>query len=238
MERLDKILGNMGIGTRKEVKKLARSGAVKVNGEVVKNSDIKIDEINDVITVFDNPVVYRKFVYLMLNKPAGYVSAVTDNKYPTVVELVPDEYDYYELFPVGRLDIDTEGLLILTNDGQLAHKVLSPKNHIPKRYFAQTARPVTDEDKAMLEQPMDLGDFVAMPAFVEIADDGAYITIHEGKFHQVKRMFEKTGNEVVYLKRISMGEIILDETLELGEVRELTENEVALATNTKDGFEI
>jgi len=228
MERLDKILSNMGIGTRKEVKKLARSGAVKVNGEVVKNSDIKIDENNDEITVFDNPVVYRKYVYLMLNKPSGYVSAVTDNKYPTVVELMPEEYDNYELFPVGRLDVDTEGLLILTNDGQLAHMLLSPKNHIPKKYFAQTRLPVTETDKAMLEQPMDLGDFVTMPAFVEITNDGAYITIHEGKFHQVKRMFEKTGNEVVYLKRISMGEVMLDESLEPGEVRELTENEILL----------
>lgn len=228
MERLDKILGNMGIGTRKEVKKLVRSGAVKVNGEIVKNSDIKIDEDNDEITVFDSPVVYRKYVYLMLNKPAGYVSAVTDNRYPTVVELVPEGYCNYELFPVGRLDVDTEGLLILTNDGQLAHKLLSPKNHIPKRYYAQTKRNVTEADKAMLEQPMDLGDFVTMPAFVEIADDGAFITIHEGKFHQVKRMFEKTDNEVVYLKRISMGDIVLDDNLELGEVRELSEKEMLL----------
>lgn len=228
MERLDKILANMGIGTRKEVKKLTRSGAVKVNGEVVKNSDIKIDEQNDEITVFDNPVVYKKYVYLILNKPAGYVSATYDNVYPTVVELAPPEYENYELFPVGRLDVDTEGLLILTNDGQFAHKMLSPKKHIPKLYYAETERAVTQEDVKLLEQPMDLGDFVTMPAIVQIHDKGAYITINEGKFHQVKRMFEKTDNQVTYLKRVKMGELCLDENLELGECRELTEAEMLL----------
>ena len=129
MERLDKILANMGVGTRKEVKKLTRKGAVKVNGVTITESDIKIDEENDEITVFDQPLVYRKYVYLMLNKPSGYVSAVTDNRYPTVVELADDFYSNYDLFPVGRLDVDTEGLLVLTNDGALAHKVLSHKNH-------------------------------------------------------------------------------------------------------------
>ncbi len=228
MERLDKILANMGIGTRKEVKKLTRSGAVKVNGEVVKNSDIKIDENNDEITVFDSPVVYKKYVYLMLNKPDGYVSATYDNMYPTVIDLVPPEYENYELFPVGRLDIDTEGLLLLTNDGQLAHKLLSPKNHIPKLYYAETRRPVTEDDVRLLEQPMDLGDFITMPASVQICQKGAYITINEGKFHQVKRMFEKTDNEVLYLKRLKMGDLCLDEALQTGQVRELTEDEMLL----------
>lgn len=228
MERLDKILANMGVGTRKEVKKLTRSGAVKVNGEVVKNSDVKIDEINDKITVFDTPIIYKKYVYLMFNKPSGYVSAVRDNVYPTVIDLVTEQYENYDLFPVGRLDVDTEGLLILTNDGALAHRVLSPKNHIPKLYYAKTRRAVTAEDVEMLQKPMDLGDFVTMPAVVKPCEDGAYITIAEGKFHQVKRMFEKTGNAVTYLKRVEMGGICLDKNLPLGEIRELDENELKI----------
>lgn len=226
MERIDKILANMGIGTRKEVKKLTRKGAVKVNGEVVLDSDFKIDEENDEITVFDQPLVYRKYVYLMLNKPSGYVSATTDNRYPTVIDLVDDFYSNYDMFPVGRLDVDTEGLLVLTNDGNLAHKVLSPKNKVPKRYYVETQREVTNEDIKLLESPMDLGDFVTAPAKVEYTDGGVIISINEGKFHQVKRMFEKTDNLVTYLKRISMGDLLLDESLALGETRELTDIEV------------
>ncbi|MBQ9997855.1 MAG: rRNA pseudouridine synthase [Clostridia bacterium] len=233
MERLDKILANMGVGTRKEVKKLTRKGAVKVNGVLVTDSDIKIDEENDEITVFDQPLVYRKYVYLMLNKPSGYVSAVTDNRYPTVVELADDFYSNYDLFPVGRLDVDTEGLLVLTNDGALAHKVLSPKNHIPKKYFVKTRRQVTEEDAKLLESPMDLGDFTTIPAKVEFTTDGVVICIFEGKFHQVKRMFEKTGNEVTYLKRISMGGLCLDENLEPGEMRELRNDEVQMLVPDK-----
>lgn len=228
MERIDKILANMGFGTRKEVKKLVRSGAVTLNGEQVKNSDVKIDENNDVLAVFGENVAYRKFVYLMLNKPKGYVSAVMDNVYPTVIDLASDLYGNYKLFPVGRLDVDTEGLLVLTNDGQTAHKVLSPKNHVPKEYYADTQRPVTDEDIKMLEQPMDLGDFTTMPAKVRRCGDGVVICIYEGRFHQVKRMFEKTNNRVTYLKRISMGGLLLDDTLSPGEMRELTADEVSL----------
>lgn len=229
MERVDKILANMGFGTRKEVKKLVRSGAVTLNGEVIKNSDIKIDEYNDILAVFGENVEYRPYIYLMLNKPSGYVSAAVDNVYPTVVELA-EGYEHYELFPVGRLDVDTEGLLILTNDGKTAHKILSPKNHIPKDYYVQTSRPVTERDTALLEQPMDLGDFITMPAQVQEADGGVIIRIYEGKFHQVKRMFEKTDNSVTYLKRIKMGGVCLDENLAPGEIRELTADELSALT--------
>lgn len=228
MERLDKILAGSGFGTRKEVKKLVKYGIVKVDGKVATSSDMKLDPDKCEITVNGENLVYRKFVYLMLNKPNGYVSATEDNVYPTVTELVPEEYWHFNVFPVGRLDVDTEGLLILTNDGKFAHNVTSPKKHIPKKYFVIPEIPITDDDKKAFASGMDLGDFTAMPARLEECDDGCYVTIFEGKFHQVKRMFEKIGNRVEYLKRVQIGGLSLDKDLQIGEMRELSEGEIKL----------
>ena len=228
MERLDKILAGSGFGTRKEVKKLVKYGIVKVDGKVATSSDMKLDPDKCEITVNGENLVYRKFVYLMLNKPDGYVSATEDNVYPTVTELVPEEYWHFNVFPVGRLDVDTEGLLILTNDGKFAHNVTSPKKHIPKKYFVIPEIPITDDDKKAFASGMDLGDFTAMPARLEECDDGCYVTIFEGKFHQVKRMFEKIGNRVEYLKRVQIGGLSLDKDLQIGEMRELSEGEIKL----------
>ena len=226
MERLDKILANMGFGTRKEVKKLIKNGAVTVDGELAKSSEQKVEPETSIITVYDEPIEYKKFIYLMLNKPQDCVSATFDKKYMTVSDLVPDEYLHYDLFPVGRLDIDTEGLLILTNNGKLAHELLSPKKHIKKVYYAETEREITDDDIKAFGSGMDLGDFTAMPAKLEKKGGGNLVTICEGKFHQVKRMFEKTGNRVTYLKRIRMGGVSLDENLEPGQMREMTKDEI------------
>ncbi len=228
MERLDKILANSGFGTRKEVKKLVRWGIVKIDGEVVKSADIKIDTEKSKITVNDEPVVYKEFVYLMLNKPDGYVSATEDNVYPTVTELVPEEFMHYDLFPVGRLDVDTEGLIILTNNGKFAHNITSPKKHIAKKYFVIPEKPITDDDKKVFASGMNLGDFTAMPATLEECKDGCYVTIFEGKFHQVKRMFEKINNNVTYLKRVQIGKLELDENLKIGEIKELSEGDLEL----------
>jgi len=226
IERLDKILANMGYGTRKEVKILVRTGVVKINGEVVKTSDVKIAPDEAILTVNDKQVIYKEFIYLMLNKPQGYISATHDKIHPTVVDLVPDEFMHYEIFPVGRLDIDTEGLLLLTNDGTLAHNLLSPKKHVPKTYFAQVLHEVTNDDIIAFEKGIELEDFTALPAKLKQTTDGYLVTIYEGKFHQVKRMFEAVGNKVTYLKRIKMGGLPIDESLELGEMREITKEEM------------
>ncbi|MEE1042368.1 MAG: pseudouridine synthase [Clostridia bacterium] len=226
MERLDKILSNSGLGTRKEVKKFIKYGAIKVDGKIATSADMKIDPENCEITVNGEKVIYKEFVYLMLNKPDGYVSATEDNVYPTVTELVPEEFIHYNLFPVGRLDVDTEGLLILTNDGKFAHNVTSPKKLIAKKYFVISEHPITEDDKKAFASGMNLGDFTAMPAKLENCKDGCYVTIFEGKFHQVKRMFEKINNKVTYLKRVQIGSLILDDKLNTGEMKELTKGEI------------
>jgi len=231
--RLDRFLAESGLGTRSEVKKILRQGVVLVNGEVVKFADFAVDEARDKVLAFGNEVIYRKFIYLMLNKPQGYISATRDGKTPTVLELVPEEYQHFEPFPVGRLDIDTEGLLLLTNDGDLAHRLLSPKKHVPKTYVAKIKRAGTDADISAFGEGVVLDDgYKTMPAKLSsISDTEPYfaeIVINEGKFHQVKRMFESVGNKVLFLKRIKMNELCLDKSLELGEVRELTNEELRL----------
>lgn len=228
MERIDKILANNGFGTRKEVKQLIKWGVVKADGVVVKSADAKFDAESTEITVNGERLNYRKFVYLMLNKPEGYVSATEDNVYPTVTELVPTEYAHFDVFPAGRLDVDTQGLLILTNDGKFAHNMTSPKKQVPKKYFVIPQKDITQNDIKAFASGMDLGDFTAMPALLEQAEGGCLVTIHEGKFHQVKRMFEKVDNKVTFLKRVQIGSLKLDEALPLGEVRELTEGELDL----------
>ncbi len=228
MERLDKVLSNMGIGSRKEVKALVKAGEVIIDGKPAKDSAMQVDPYENEIIVCGQLLQYRKFIYLMLNKPAGFVSATEDKYLRTVAELVPPEFAHFEPFPVGRLDIDTEGLLIMTNDGQLAHRLLSPKYKVPKLYYAQLNKRLDEADIEEFKNGVVLDDgYKTMPAALEIIGDGeALVTICEGKFHQVKRMFEAVGKEVIYLKRLSMGGITLDEELELGETRELTEEEL------------
>lgn len=232
-QRIDKILSNLGYGSRSELKKLCKSGLVKVNGKVINNPGVQVDVENDEILFDGEKVVYKEFIYLMLNKPDGYISATFDKRDPIVLDLIDKEALIFEPFPVGRLDKDTEGLLVLTNDGQLAHRVLSPKKHVPKTYYAKVEGVVTEEDVKAFAEGVTLDDgYETMPAELEIlkSDDISEIelTIHEGKFHQVKRMFESVGKKVVYLKRLSMGKLKLDEGLALGEYRELTEEEVRM----------
>ena len=229
--RLDKFLADCGRGSRKEIKALLKSGTVSVNGEAVRDGSVKINENEDKILVGNLPIIYKPFVYLMLNKPKDYVSAVFDKKQKVVTELVPEEYAHYEVYPVGRLDIDTEGLLILTNDGELCHRLLSPKNHVDKTYFLRCKKELTESDIQKAKDGIVLDDgYVCMSADLKITDNPteAYLTIREGKFHQVKRMMESLENKVVYLKRISMGGLVLDEALGIGEIRELTEEEEKL----------
>ena len=232
--RLDKFLANSGIGTRKEVKDILKNKKISVNDAFVKDGKIQIDEEKDIVKYEDKIIHYKPFVYIMLNKPAGVISATEDNHHKTVIDLLNNEYRTYDIFPVGRLDIDTEGLLLLTNDGVLSHNLLSPKKHIDKKYYVKIANSLSDDDIKMLENGIKLEEnFVTKKAKVEIIfnnyeknENLAYITISEGKFHQVKRMFKAVNNEVLYLKRVKMGNLSLDEKLKLGEYRELTEEEL------------
>ncbi len=231
--RVDKLLSNVGVASRAELKKYCKQGLISVNGKVINNPGVQVDPENDEVKFNGEKIVYREFVYIMLNKPDGYISATFDKYDPIVLDLIDQSYLVFEPFPVGRLDKDTEGLLVLTNDGQLAHRVLSPKKHVPKTYYAKIQGKVTEEDILAFEKGVILDDgYETMPSQLKIlkSDDISEIelTIHEGKFHQVKRMFESVGKKVVYLKRISMGKLKLDESLELGAYRELTEEEVKL----------
>lgn len=234
--RLDKLLSNMGKGSRSEMKDALRFGQVKVNGTVVRSGKDKIDAEKDLVTYRGEPVIYKKYLYLIMNKPQGVISATEDNHHKTVIDLIGEEYKHYELFPVGRLDIDTEGLLIITNDGELTHNLLAPKKHVPKTYFAKVEGCVTDKDIAAFSKGITLDDgYLCKPAELEIGiqtdnTTEVVLTIHEGKFHQVKRMFESAGKRVVYLKRIKMNALELDPSIALGQYRELTEEEFDLLT--------
>lgn len=231
--RIDKILSNLGYGSRAEIKVYCKKGLIKINDKVISNPGTQVDTDIDKIEFNNEVVKYREFVYIMMNKPDGYLSATFDKRDPIVLDLIDPSYLTFEPFPVGRLDKDTEGLLVLTNDGKLAHRVLSPKKHVPKTYYAKIEGIVTQEDVQAFEKGVTLDDgYETMPSQLKIlkSDDLSEIelTIHEGKFHQVKRMFESVGKKVVYLKRLSMGKLTLDETLNLGEYRELTDEEVKL----------
>ncbi|QXW65963.1 pseudouridine synthase [Streptobacillus moniliformis] len=225
--RLDKFLANSGIGTRKEVKEIIKNRKIFVNDKIVMSSDLKIDETKDIIKYENNVINYTKFRYIMLNKPKGYISATNDNKQKTVLDLITD-FKTYKLFPVGRLDIDTEGLLLLTNDGDLAHNLLSPKKHVEKKYYVELSQDISSDDISNIEKGIDIGEGIItkLSKIIKVDDNKLYIIITEGKFHQVKRMFKAVNNEVKYLKRISMGSLILDEKLNLGEYRELTYEEL------------
>lgn len=230
-QRLDKILAHTGHGTRREIKDLVKRGAVSVNGQRVKDSGLQVDPDNDDIRMNGEAVVYREYVYWMLHKPDGVISATEDTRDRTVLDLLKPKDRAPDLFPVGRLDKDTEGLLLLTNDGKLAHNLLSPKKHVPKTYYAEIDGMVDENDAEAFRQGVTLDDgYKTLPADLHIihAADGAStieLTIREGKFHQVKRMFLAVGKKVTYLKRISMGPLKLDPTLPKGQYRELTTTE-------------
>ena len=232
MMRLDKYLAEMGVGTRQEVKKQIRQGKAAVNGTVVKAADTKIDETSDEVTICGRNISYVSYEYYMLNKPAGGVSATEDRRDTTVIDLIKDK-KRKDLFPVGRLDKDTEGLLLITNDGDLAHRLLTPKKHVDKVYYAKIDGMVTEEDVKRFAEGINIGaeeEEMTRPAKLDIMksaeESEIRLTIHEGKFHQVKRMFLAVGKEVTYLKRERMGTLCLDENLKPGEYRLLTEEEI------------
>jgi 16S rRNA pseudouridine516 synthase len=229
--RLDKLLANMGYGSRKEVKQLLKQKAVRVDDVVVKDSSMHVDPAKQNVSVFGERVEYVEFIYLMMNKPPGVISATEDKHDQTVIDLLEPMEQHFEPFPVGRLDKDTEGLLLITNDGQLAHNLLSPKKHVPKWYYAKIDGEVTEADIEAFKQGVTLDDgYHTKPGELKILASGEQseieLMIQEGKFHQVKRMFEAVGKKVTYLKRLSMGSLVLDESLALGEYRELTEEEL------------
>lgn len=231
--RLDKLLANMGYGSRKEVKLLLKQKAVTVDGVTVKDSAMHVNPEKQNVSVFGERVEYVEFIYLMMNKPPGVISATEDRHDQTVIDLLDPEYQHFEPFPVGRLDKDTEGLLLITNDGNLAHNLLSPKKHVPKWYYAKIDGVVTEADIEAFAQGVTLEDgYHTKPGELKILVSGEQseieLMIQEGKFHQVKRMFEAVGKKVTYLKRQSMGTLKLDEELALGEYRELTEQELDL----------
>ena len=237
--RLDKLLAGAGYGSRKEIKKITRGGKVTVNGQPVTDSSCHVAPEIDRVTVNGTVVNYREFVYLMLNKPAGFVSATVDARDRTVLEFVPEEFRHYELFPVGRLDKDTEGLLLLTNDGRLAHELLAPKKHVPKTYFVRVQGLVTEEHVSAFALGVVLEDgYKTKSAELTVLSPGdaseVELIIHEGKFHQIKRMFISIGMEVLYLKRTAMGGVTLDPFVKPGEVRELTPQELLLLNNPYD----
>lgn len=233
MMRLDKYLADMGEGTRQEVKKYIRRGSVTVNGELVRSPERKVDE-RDQVCLDGRKVSYAAEEYFMLNKPAGVVSATEDKRDRTVLDLIQYK-KRKDLFPVGRLDKDTEGLLLITNDGALSHRLLSPRHHVDKTYYVEVQGHVTEENRAAFQRGVNIGTeeepLVTMPARLEILEAGqslsrVRLTIREGKFHQVKRMFLSQGMEVTYLKRESMGSLRLDDSLAPGEYRPLTEHEI------------
>ncbi|SHJ99766.1 16S rRNA pseudouridine516 synthase [Hathewaya proteolytica DSM 3090] len=233
MERLDKVLSNAGYGSRKEIKELVKKGRVEVSNAIIKDSSIKVDVQYDEIKIDGVSINYRKYIYLIMNKPAGVVSATFDNYDETVIDLLDEKHQHFQPFPIGRLDKDTVGLLLLTNDGDLNHKLISPKYHVDKVYYAHIKGVVDEEDIESFQKGITLDDgYVCMPGILEIIKSGetseVYVTIQEGKFHQVKRMFKSLGKEVTFLKRIKFGEIVLDEGLEEGCYRELNEKEMAL----------
>lgn len=223
--RLDKFLSHMGYGTRNEVKNIIKNGWVTIEGKTIKKADFQVKE-DQTVYVDDVPVSYVRYEYYILNKPAGYVSATEDTLHPTVMELIPSIRN--DLYPVGRLDLDTEGLLLVCNDGQLTHELLSPKKHVLKKYYVEFEGTLPENAIDVFAQPMDLDDFVTKPAKLEVLDQNkAYLTISEGKFHQVKRMFLKVGCEVTYLQRACFGPLELKD-LEIGQARALTSKEIEL----------
>ena len=221
--RLDKFLANMGVGTRSEVKQLLKKGSVKVNQNIVKLPKLHVNPNSDEIMVNDEVVSYIDKVYIMLNKPKGYISATEDELHPTIIDLIP-EYTHLNIFPVGRLDKDTEGLLLVTNDGQFNHEVMNPNKHVSKTYEVYSKHPITQFDIDKFKSGIELSDGKLKPAILKKVDDYvSHVTIYEGKYHQVKRMFHSIENEVLELKRIKIAQLELDHNLDLGSYRLLTQ---------------
>lgn len=234
MERLDKFISNQRVDvSRSSVKEYLKKGQVTVNGVICKRGETKIDPLHDEIKVEGKKIEYKKYLYIMLNKPSGVVCATRDGLSKTVLELLPEDLRRTGLFPAGRLDKDTEGFVLITDDGELSHKMLAPKSHVPKVYYVKLERALKDGAKDEFLKGITLSDGTGcMPAELEkISEKEAYVTLHEGMFHQVKRMFEAVDNKVVFLKRIKIGGLDLDKHLELGEVRELSPGEVELLLN-------
>ena len=235
--RLDKFLSNMGIVSRRELRGYVKRGEVTVNGVPAVNSDMQVNENADEITFCGEKIAYEKFVYIMMNKPAGYLSATEDTRDKTILDLLDERHKKMELFPVGRLDKDTEGLIILTNDGEACHKLLSPKYHVAKRYYVKSENPLSEGNvKSFAEGVYIDGGYKTMPAELEICENPveSYVTIHEGKFHQIKQMFRAISNSVVYLERVDFGGIELDRSLGRGEYRRLDEKETEILLSVKD----
>lgn len=227
--RLDKYLALANVGTRSEVKTFLKKGMVTVDGQTEKKPERRVTGEEEILFQ-GKEIRYEKFCYLMLHKPAGVVTATEDKRERTVMDLI-DVPGKKELFPVGRLDKDTEGLLLITNDGQLAHSLLSPKRHVDKRYFARVEGPMTEREIQSFAEGLNIGDEkAALPASLRVLSSGEIseveVTIREGRYHQIKRMFEAVGSRVCYLKRLSMGSLVLDETLKKGAFRRLTEPEI------------
>jgi 16S rRNA pseudouridine516 synthase len=234
LERLDKIISNLGYGSRKDVKSFVKKRIVEVDGIIVKDNGMLVDPEKSIIKINGEELLYRKYIYLMMNKPDGVISATHDNRDETVIDLLELEHQAFEPFPVGRLDKDTVGLLLLTNDGELNHRLISPKWHVDKVYYAEIDKKVDNKDIIAFKNGITLDDgYKCLEAKLEIltsTDDGSNvrIIIQEGKFHQVKRMFEAIDKKVVYLKREEFGGLLLDPDLEEGEYRELTDEELNL----------
>lgn len=226
--RLDKFLANMGVGTRTDVKQILKKSSVTVNDKVEKSPKTQINPDIDIIFVNGEKIAYINNIYVMLNKPKGYISATHDNSAQTVIDLIP-EYQHLDIFPVGRLDKDTEGLLLITNDGQFNHDLMSPSKHVSKTYEVVSSTPITNEDILAFKNGLELSDGPIKPAeLVKVNDNVSHVTIFEGKYHQVKRMFHVIENEVLELKRLKIANLALDENLQLGEYRLLTDEELKL----------
>ncbi len=228
--RLDKFLSETGTATRSESKKTARTGGVTLNGKAVRDLSVHINPETDAVTYLGKTIIYQKYVYIMMNKPDGVISATEDGNETTVLELLPEKYRKMDIFPCGRLDKNTLGLLILTNNGALAHRLLSPKCHVEKTYRFECERPLTAEDAELLCRGVDIGEKSStQPAKLKLfSDRSGEISVTEGKFHQIKRMFQAVCNKITYLERVRFADIPLDPKLERGEWRELTEQETEL----------
>lgn len=231
--RLDRMISECGLASRTETERACRSGCVTVNGIPVKKPDTRVEPETDRVFFCGKPVVWRRYVYLLLNKPQGYVSATDDGQAPCVTELVPPEYRRMGIFPCGRLDKYTTGLMLLTNDGPLAHRLLAPKSHVTKSYGFQTELPLSEQDIETLTGGVDIGGYVTAPCRIALsAADTGVIFITEGKYHQIKRMMEAVNNRILTLERLTFGPLELDGTLNRGEWRELNDAEIAALRNS------
>lgn len=225
--RIDKFLSECGICSRKEAQKAAKCGDITVDGKIIKKADTHINPDENILCLHGKEITYKKYTYIIMNKPEGYISATDDDRQKTVLDLLDEKYRKLGLFPCGRLDKNTVGLLILTNNGDLCHKLISPKHHAEKVYRFKSERIVTEEDRQRLENGIKLDDIITKPAKVVLYDDrmSGEITLTEGKYHQIKRMFEAVCNKIVFLERIEFAGIKLDTSLERGEWREAAKNE-------------